>query len=681
MPMMAGIKIDTTGTMFAVAGAGSSNTDLYYVNMATGELIDCMITEPMFMSLTVDANGTIYAMAASEELSYDPVTGAGEYTNALLYTLDVRNGTYEVFMDTGYKSNMLASMAYDHDTGYIYWTGLCQGIKYESALYLIDPADKSCNALGTIGRTGAQVTCLMVFADAYPEEPTTLSNLALTTTLLEIGEGATITLETFATPAGVDVNYTWTSADESIATVDENGAVTGVSAGTTTISVTADDGTNTYTAFCTVIVYGADDYFITYNHTAGGFAKISRPDSTIVTQYTQDEDAAPVTALAMINGILYGYDAEGNLFSTTEADDFVRNYIGNCGITVAEPYEEHARYTASDAEYGYDYLYTPAFTVRDMAYDPVNNRLLVLGTETLNVYVEYWYESPSYSTRYEYANDIYELQGGCKIYTVDMETGALEALCTMGGKEFPMHGFTMMTVTDDGQVYAYSYYLDYISKVDLETGLFEDLVTFQNMGLKGSSDNDLMAMTYDAGTNALMMLFTTNGNAHSIYKFDLKSQSISFVGYVGEVTINYGYAYGDYFGGLVLNQEHECQWTEVDSKDATCTEDGYITYECVCGETYTETVPAKGHSHAVVDSKDATCTEDGYVTYECECGDTYTETVLAHGHSFVDGVCQHCGEVDPDYVAPDTGDSIFTAVAAALISMLGVVALIVKKKD
>ena len=542
----------TTGTMYAVAGAGSSNTDLYYVDLATGKLIDCMITEPMFMSLTVDANGTIYAMAASEELEQG-VDGAGVYGTAKMYTLDVENGTYEVFMDTGIKSNMLASMAYDFDTGYIYWNALASGTQYDSALYLIDPADKSCSKLGTIGRIGAQVTGLMILADNYPEIPTNLSNMALTKTLLEVAAGSTAQLELFITPANADITLTWTSANESIATVDGQGNVTGVRAGTTTVTVTATDGTNTFTASCTVVVYGADDFFITYNHTKGGFAKISRPDSTIVTQYTQDEDAAPVTAMEMIDGVLYAYDSEGNLFSTTVADEFVRNYIGNCGIEVAEPYEDHSQYNEANSSYGYDYYYTPQFAIRDMAYDPVNNRLLVLGAELLHVVINYWFESPSYSTEYEYANEIYEVVGGCKVYTVDLETGALEALCTLGGKEYPMHGFTMLTVADNGQAYAYSYYLDYIMTVDLETGLYKDLVTFQNMGLKGSSDNDLMAMTYDAVTDSLMMLFTSNGNAYEIYKFDIKSQIISQVGYVGEVEIKYTYAYGDYFGGLVLN--------------------------------------------------------------------------------------------------------------------------------
>ena len=49
-----------------------------------------------------------------------------------------------------------------------------------------------------------------------------------------------------------------------------------------------------------------------------------------------------------------------------------------------------------------------------------------------------------------------------------------------------------------------------------------------------------------------------------------------------------------------------------ETKEATCTEEGYIVYLCACGETYTETIPATGHTAELVNVKEATCTEAGY---------------------------------------------------------------------
>ena len=73
-------------------------------------------------------------------------------------------------------------------------------------------------------------------------------------------------------------------------------------------------------------------------------------------------------------------------------------------------------------------------------------------------------------------------------------------------------------------------------------------------------------------------------------------------------------------------------YTEVIT-DATCTEDGSIVYTCSCGDSYTEVIPATGHSHEVTVS-DATCTQDGQTTYVCACGDSYIEVIPATGHTY-----------------------------------------------
>ena len=52
---------------------------------------------------------------------------------------------------------------------------------------------------------------------------------------------------------------------------------------------------------------------------------------------------------------------------------------------------------------------------------------------------------------------------------------------------------------------------------------------------------------------------------------------------------------------------------------------------------------------------DPTCTDDGCTTYTCAvCGHSYTESIPAAGHSYVDGVCTVCGGEDPDYVIVPT---------------------------
>ncbi len=75
---------------------------------------------------------------------------------------------------------------------------------------------------------------------------------------------------------------------------------------------------------------------------------------------------------------------------------------------------------------------------------------------------------------------------------------------------------------------------------------------------------------------------------------------------------------------------------------AACLEDGVMTYTCTrtgCGETYTEKIPATGHTEATVPGKAATCTEDGLTDgKKCSvCGEiTVKQTAIpAKGHSEV----------------------------------------------
>lgn len=102
-----------------------------------------------------------------------------------------------------------------------------------------------------------------------------------------------------------------------------------------------------------------------------------------------------------------------------------------------------------------------------------------------------------------------------------------------------------------------------------------------------------------------------------------------------------------------------------------------MKYTCSCGDSYTDTIPAKGHtfgewdtvtaptsdstglamrnctscgkeetkvldklppqhvhSYCVIERVDSSCESDGYVKKECSCGDIKTETIPAAGHKW-----------------------------------------------
>ena len=70
---------------------------------------------------------------------------------------------------------------------------------------------------------------------------------------------------------------------------------------------------------------------------------------------------------------------------------------------------------------------------------------------------------------------------------------------------------------------------------------------------------------------------------------------------------------------------------------------------------YNGEIPTEcSHSYTEEITTAATCEKAGVKTYTCtKCGDSYTETIAALGHSYVNGSCSNCGAQDPSQVTYD----------------------------
>lgn len=83
-------------------------------------------------------------------------------------------------------------------------------------------------------------------------------------------------------------------------------------------------------------------------------------------------------------------------------------------------------------------------------------------------------------------------------------------------------------------------------------------------------------------------------------------------------------------GGTIVRPEHRHSWGKSEvTKAATCTEDGTMTYTCVCGATKMETIPATGHSWgdepAVTYAANG---QDGEKVYTCTvCSESKKEAI------------------------------------------------------
>ena len=120
--------------------------------------------------------------------------------------------------------------------------------------------------------------------------------------------------------------------------------------------------------------------------------------------------------------------------------------------------------------------------------------------------------------------------------------------------------------------------------------------------------------------------------------------------------------------------------------DPTCTNAGYTTYTCRCGDSYVEQgAAALGHSYRC-DVVAPTCTEAGYTTCTCNCGDNYVEQgAAALGHNYQDIVtvptcaaggytthtCAICGDEQVDSYVDALGHKYNSVVTAPTCTTAG----------
>ncbi len=263
----------------------------------------------------------------------------------------------------------------------------------------------------------------------------------------------------------------------------------------------------------------------------------------------------------------------------------------------------------------------------------------------------------------------------------------------------------LIKVTYDPTVLAYTGTTSTIGNTAVSVDAENGVITFAYASAKALAANDTLAV----------ISFTCIGEYTKTTITAETLQRNDNLAVTGEsVTLDVEYEDGDH------------DYVVTDSKDATCTEDGYITYTCTkCGDTYTEVIPATGHTYgepeftwsedyasatatfictsgddtqtvdATVTSEttDATCTEDGQIVYTATAefdGVTYTDTktvvLEATGHTYGEPVftwsedyssataaftCEVCGNVETvtaivttestDATCIVTGKVVFTA--------------------
>ena len=193
-------------------------------------------------------------------------------------------------------------------------------------------------------------------------------------------------------------------------------------------------------------------------------------------------------------------------------------------------------------------------------------------------------------------------------------------------------------------------------------GFFTVSINGENIGYTANGDHEVILNAVDVNAGDVVTVAVNHLEASYYDGDDVKfNMNLSLVpahthNYIAEVTeptcTEYGFTtYTCECGDSYIDED---SWTEPEHKwddgvvtEPTCTEGGYTTFTCTaCGESYVDEdsyTDALGHTFgdwSVI--TEPTCTEDGMMSRSCHCGETETTAMEALGHDFINGECSRC---------------------------------------
>ena len=492
-----------------------------------------------------------------------------------------------------------------------------------------------------------------------------VTGVSLNVDTLSLTEGESAQLTALVSPENAtNKAVSFASSDISVATVDANGYVSAVGAGTAVITVTADGGKS---ASCTVTVScghgsktevparaadcenpGNARYYI-----CDGCGQVFKADG--VTPTTVEAETIPATG--------HGYEAVVTAPTCTEqgytthtcrcGDSYVDTYVAALGHSFTNYISDNnatcdrdGTETATcdrcdatdtrtdsgsreDAAHSFPPEYTPDGNA-DCTADGTKSRVCPVCGEKETV------ADPGSALGHAWDNGVVTKE------PTETETGIRLYTCTRCGE------------TRTAVIPTIDHVHDYEAVVTEPTCTEQGYTTHTCRCGDSYVDSYVPALGHDFGawTVVTEATCTENGSerrdcgrcdhyeAHEIpatghnYEAVVTEPTCTEQGYTTHTCANCGDIYVD---TLVAALGHA--WDDgVVTKEPTETESGIRLYTCTrCGETRTAEIPTIDHVHdyeAVV--TEPTCTEQGYTTHTCAgCGDSYVDSyVLALGHDF-----------------------------------------------
>jgi hypothetical protein len=141
-----GMAYDTsTGTLYAVAGCGSSST-LYTIDQNTGAstVVGTLANETCSIAIAFDPDGNLYSL---------------DVINDALYAVDKTNANDSAIGSIGFNANYAQDMAFDESTGILYLAGF-DGDNFTDSTYTVDLQTGTATLIGPIGASTGEVDAM-----------------------------------------------------------------------------------------------------------------------------------------------------------------------------------------------------------------------------------------------------------------------------------------------------------------------------------------------------------------------------------------------------------------------------------------------------------------------------------------------------------------------------------------
>ncbi len=440
------------------------------------------------VNLAVDRNGTFYTvMDVTDYSTYEQVSR--------IYTFNAED-VYGGYLDITEGENLrnfapsetasVSSLVWSEDNGCLLWAN------YYGQLLRVLPESGETLLLGYIGNTAGNSnimnTCLVEFVENEPESPAGVEITGLSMQdSFKLLVGSSVSVSVAVEPWNASADFEYQIEDTGVATISDKGILTGISEGTTTLTVTEKTSGESLTADITVVPSTGDIYGVVVqdlNYGANYFVAIPDTDPTSI---------EPIYDFSLTNFAPYaGAYYDGYLYAYSHVVEDMQDLDG------------------FDYEYKY---YLLKIDLVDYSFEVLGNNRRVHET-MMDMAFDY-----TTGTMYGVA---YNSMSASSLVQINLETAQVTEIGrTLDGED--KLDLRTLTVDAEGRMYAITvdgklYQLDKTTGEGTfvgETGII-NLDAYQSMTYDYDTGNTYWAQYGNDGTNGLQLLDLETGAATNL---------------------------------------------------------------------------------------------------------------------------------------------------------------------